>query len=119
MLFALAGSSACGGNPDYSSVPCSSHYPAGSADAYTSTCFDLLPLSRGGSGGAALRYGSTVVLREPRKYGGAYLNPRSGAFDTPSRALAGWTLVSVAAPQSTAVFTGEAFALRPGAHLGC
>lgn len=105
----------CYGNPDYSSVQCNSHYPTGSTNVYTSTCFDLLPLSPTGSG--VLRYGSPVVLREPGKDGGSFLNPLSGAFDTQSRASAGWTLVSVAAPQTgVGVFTGEAFALRPGVH---
>jgi hypothetical protein len=102
---------ACAGNPDYSSVRCNAQFHGA---LYTSTCFDLLPLSPAAA--APIKYGDSVVLRDPAKYGGRYLNPASGSFDLDSRAAAGWTLVDAAAPNSTAVFVGAAFALRPGAH---
>eukprot|EP01043_Picozoa_sp_COSAG02_P026156 COSAG02_NODE_1498_length_12281_cov_14.846741_12_plen_339_part_00 len=103
----------CHGNPDYSSQRCNADFPPG--HDYTSTCFDILPLKPGDT--ATITYGSTVLLREPMSFSGRYLNPASGMFDLETGgAAAGWTLVSALSPNSTDVFLGGPFALRPGVH---
>lgn len=103
----------CHGNPDYSSKRCHANFPPG--HEYTSTCFDMVPVIPGDT--AIIKFGSTVLLREPMIFGGEYLNPESGAFDLAKGGVAAeWTLVSALDPNSTDVFTGGPFALRPGAH---
>jgi hypothetical protein len=106
------GNAACHGNADYSSMRCNAKTAKG---VYTSTCFDLLPISF--NTGATMHYGSAVVLRAPVSMdGGKYLNPTTGAFDLDSSTAAGWTLVSAVAPNSSDIFVGGPFALRPGVH---
>jgi len=74
---------------------------------------DLLPLHAGAT--APLRYGDAVIFQDSTAEGGKLLNPDNARFTTgAATSLLAWTLVSVADPNSTSLFVGGAFALRPG-----
>eukprot|EP01051_Picozoa_sp_SAG22_P005731 SAG22_NODE_350_length_11853_cov_3.693211_7_plen_340_part_00 len=104
----------CAGAPDYSSKPC--------GGAYTQTCFSLLSAAKanGASPAAAaaavMRYGDAVQLQDGPAFGRRFLSPETATFSVAHSHMhtTTWTLVDPDDVNSTAVFAGGAFALRPG-----
>lgn len=106
----------CRGSPSYADLGCNGKLRG---NLYTFTCFNIMPAQAPGGSGRlpAMRYGDAVAVQDDSFFGGHFLDSNLSTFSQPVIGpQTTWTLVNPQDANSTAVFTGGAFSLRPGRH---